>query len=191
MSKGSKIVKKQDFKKLKLKKDIEELVNSDGEPIEGGDITHNSSQIKTAPQQTTDDFVKTSRQHNTYAYSMFGAGGTPYSHGQRTGNSPLSNLEEMAKEKMEKMVEDILSKSNNQDNMLKKRGMTDEISNIPSIDDLKVNKPDVVRVCNEFIKSIEKNALTGSEIVTILGDILNKVSDKIPSQYRPQLKNKI
>jgi len=191
MSKGSKIVKKRDFKKLKFKKDIEELVNSNGEPIEGDDVTPDSSQIKTAPQQTTDDFVKTSRQHNTYAYSMFGAGGTPYSHGQRTGNSPLSNLEEMAKEKMEKMVEDILTKSNNQDTMLKKKGVSDEISNIPSIDDLKVNKPDAVRVSNEFIKSIENNALTGSEIVTVLGDILNKVGDKIPSQYKSQLKNKI
>jgi hypothetical protein len=58
---------------------IDELVDAEGSPISGDRNAVSDSEIETAPQQTTDDFVQSGIQPNI---DFFGYGGTPYSRGR-------------------------------------------------------------------------------------------------------------
>lgn len=61
---------------------IEELVDTDGSPIEGDRNPVSNSEIEVSPGQTTDDFVDSARQPNMGYDGMYGMGGG-YSHGKR------------------------------------------------------------------------------------------------------------
>ncbi len=67
------IIKKKDVKAFKLnenKKDLEELVNPDGSPIEGDRNAVNDTEIEVPNAQTTDDFaasaIQPRRPYNAY-----------------------------------------------------------------------------------------------------------------------------
>jgi hypothetical protein len=67
-------------KKVENEKEvIDELVDTEGAPISGDRSPVSDSEIETAPQQTTDDFVQSGIQPNI---DFFGYGGTPYSRGR-------------------------------------------------------------------------------------------------------------
>jgi hypothetical protein len=73
--------KKTPQSELVDKEPIEELVDDDGSFIEGGTTNSSAnSEIKTAPQQTTDDYAASGIQPNNYFYGIYG---TPYSRGSR------------------------------------------------------------------------------------------------------------
>lgn len=68
------IIKKKDIKSFKLineaKKELDELVDADGSPIEGDRNPVNDTEIEVPKGQTTDDFavsaIQPRRPHNTY-----------------------------------------------------------------------------------------------------------------------------
>ena len=195
MSKTNKIIKKKDLKNLKFKDDIEELVDADGAPIEGNDSSDNNMEIKTAPQQTTDDFVTTSRQPNMNYYSAYGMGnGGPYARGSRRGDALAeSEVAEEARKKMETMIEDILSKKFQNNDVVNKSNSSDISANeIPAIDTISQTKPDAVRIANELIRSFGKNDLNGKEVAILLNSILSSIdANAIPSEYKKILQKKI
>lgn len=88
-------------KQFVKKEPIEELVDDDGSFIEGG--TSNSSansEIKTAPQQTTDDYASGAIQPNNYYYGLYGAS---YSKGSRQVTAENTQL---AIEKIKKILKE-------------------------------------------------------------------------------------
>jgi hypothetical protein len=192
MSKSNKIIKKKDLGKLKFKDDIEELVDADGDPIEGSDSSDNNTEVKTAPQQTTDDFVATSRQPNMNYYNAHGmGGGGQYARGGRRGDGYMPGISESeideAKKKMEAMIEDIMSKKSAGNDVVKKSNSSDvNAKGIPSIDS--IDKAEVIEATKTFVKSLKD--LSGKEITIVLNEVLESV-DSIPTEYKKILQNKI
>ena len=199
MSKSNKIMKKKDLKKFKFKDEIEELVDADGDPIGGNDSSGNNTEIKTAPQQTTDDFVASSRQPNMNYYNAHGmGGGGQYARGSRRGDGYMPGVgsdsigeaeEEIdeAKSKMETMIEDIMSKKVTSNDVVKKSNSSDvNAKGIAKLDS--IDKPELIKTTKDFIAALKD--LTGEEITIVLNDVLESV-DSIPSQYKRILQNKI
>jgi hypothetical protein len=192
MSKSNKIIKKKDLNKVNFKDDIEELVDADGDPIEGSDSSDNNTEVKTAPQQTTDDFVASSRQPNMNYYSAYGMGGGQYSRGSRRGDAYLSEKEaeiDESKQKMERMIEDIISKNKKNNDVVKKNNSTDvSVKEIPSINALKESNPEVFKLTNDLISCITKCELSGIDSAVVLNKLIDSIS--IEAQYKTKLKNK-
>lgn len=160
------VIKKKDLNKFKSspKKDLEELVDVDGSPIEGDRNPTNNSEIETAPQQTTDDFRNQATQPNR---NVNGYAGTGY------------NTRRVGEAKIETILNKILENQIN----------TNEI---PDIKELSNSKPIVVNKAQEIINTIDKNNLDGMEISIMLSYILSNVDmSKIPQNFREILKSKL
>lgn len=180
---------------------LDELVNSDGTLV-GGNRTsdrptaNNDSQIKTAPQQTTNDYAAGAVQPR----SMFRGGmGGAYSHGSAAGmgESVNKNNGKIIKEKeVREMVEDILDKKTDKEDLVKDRSQPDINRNqIPDITELfrDEDKGSVATRTDELIQSINENGLNGDEMSMVLNAILTKVEteDEIPYDFKKQLKKKL
>lgn len=202
-------IKKKDFKKfnVKPKQELEELVDADGSPIEGDLIdsnnggTVNNSEITTAPQQTSDDLAQLAIQPSRFYFS---SGGSPYSHGDRSGSQKESvkstekeELDEVAKDKMRKMVEDIVNKRlSNEDNGMVKRIINPDVDRdgIPDIEELanNIGKPAAARHAQIFIYDINKTPLIGDEKAIILNYILSNMNlSDVSNDYKNLLRKKI
>jgi hypothetical protein len=79
---------------------IDELVTSTGGSISGDDKNVNNSEIKTAPQNTTDQFNAMAIQPNRYLY---GVTGSAYSAGARQGT--MESVDKIAKDKILNLLE--------------------------------------------------------------------------------------
>ena len=120
-----KTFKKKDFENKNIepiedsKEEIDELVDPDGSPIGGAATGHNTSEIRTAPQQTSDEFVDSARQGPR---PWFGNYGTAYSHGVRRSGSGIYEDEEVveARIKMDKMLEDVFTKKGKDNDIVTK-----------------------------------------------------------------------
>ena len=73
MENNSRIIKRGLFKQT----DLNELVDDQGAFIDGDDTYNSTTELRTAPKQTMDKFVKTTRQVRAYPY-----GSSPYSRGR-------------------------------------------------------------------------------------------------------------
>lgn len=163
------------FKKKDLKKydseELTELVDGDGTPIEGDDVDNYDSQVKTAPNQTTDDFVQSGIQPNDYYYNS----------AYMTGGVKVRATE--SKEKMSKLIEDLVSKKQKQ-HLLNKPTNENKISSIDSLDSILVNK------ITDTVKSADN--LDGEGIAIILNHFIENLNtEKIPHNLLNVLKNKL
>jgi len=181
--------KKKDIKKI----NVDELIDSDGSIIDGDKSHETTSQIKTAPAQTTDKFVQTARQKFRYPY---GYTGTPYSHGDRYPimQEEDENIDE-AQLKMEKMVEDIISKKLSNKEIIPKQDISDINKNkIPDLDELssKFNKKNISSAIETLINGVKRESLSGEEKAIILNYIIENIGTKdIEQNYKVILKSKL
>lgn len=161
------IIKKKDLKNFKTssKKELDELVDADGSPIEGDRTPTNDTEIEVAPQQTTDDYVSQSIQPDI---TLNGYAGTGYST-RRVGEAKIKSL-----------VQKILENGDINNNQ------------IPDIQELSKTKPIAANKAQEIIDTISKNNLSGVEIAALLGFILSNIDmNNIPQEYRNTLKTKL
>ena len=209
------IIKKKDLKSFTPKKnklennisvnqedkdEIKELVNSDGSFISGDHTRNSNREIETGPvdvdgiPQTTDDYAATAIQPRNW-WTLYGNnqyGGTNYSHGVL----PIGEAEKkvIAKDKMEKMVEDLIKSKPDYRDMVKKTISTDINRNkIPDLDDLtNANKQIVVSKLNQLVESIKHNALTSDEIGIIIYYLIANVNiTKLSDDYKNIIKKKL
>lgn len=185
-------IKKKDLKnyKAKSKEDIEELVDADGSPIEGDRNPTNDSEIETAPQATSDDHAKNAIQPNRYYY---GVGGTAYSHGARVQSE--SEIDEVARRKMEDMIENLIGQRAGDTDMVKRYQDTDVNRNqIPDLEELATTfqKPVVAKKAQEVLKTMEMNNLSGEEVGIVINYILTNVDlSQVPRDYKALLKKNL
>lgn len=185
-------IKKKDLKKYKgnstysSKKELSELVDADGSPIEGDRNPVSNSEIETAPQATSDDYETTAIQPNNY-YRNFGS--TPYSRGHIV--QAETEIDKIAEAKMKKIIEDLTNKSDDRD-MVKRFNNTDVNRNsIPDIEELatNLNKPIVAKKAQELLKTFNMNRVNGEEIGIVLNYILTNIDiNDIPNDYKTILK---
>tara|TARA_R110000796_G_scaffold58413_4_gene134841 strand:+ start:1924 stop:2550 length:627 start_codon:yes stop_codon:yes gene_type:complete len=149
---------KTDFDEIpeKIEEEVEELdefVNGVGAAISGDEKNVNNSEIKTAPQATTDDFNAKAIQPNRYLYNV-------NSVGARVMGVTGEGFDRLAKEKALSLLEGLDSDFN--DN---------------AIIDLKELPHGVARKVLDLIKSIEMNGLiNNTEKVDM---ILNYINNKL------------
>ena len=182
--------KKKDIKKI----NVDELVDPDGSFIDGDESHETTSQIKTAPQQTTDKYAKTAKQSLPWLY---GWNGSRYSHGMRGVGGTMYEEEELDESelKMAKMVEDILTKKLNQQDFVNKQGVADINKNqIPDLEELssKFNKQDITNNIRNLITNIQSNELSGEEKAIVLNYIIQNIrTDDIELDYKKIIKSAI
>lgn len=175
--------KKKDIKNLKDDSEkIEELIDADGSPIEGDEVHNNDSEIEVPNAQTSDEFKSQAIGPRSY-YNLYG--GTPYSRGSRHGMT-VENIDEIAKDKMKKMVEDVLSKQNGNAGMVNRRNISDiDRDGIPDLEELSNTKPMIDRELKKFINMISRIQLTGEEKGIVLNNLLQNMNiEDIPNDYK-------
>ena len=179
--------KKKHIKDIKVDELVDELVDPDGSIIGGDNSYETTSQIKTAPQQTTDKFAATATQGHRWPYGSMGGA---YSHGARGG----AYVGE-ASIKMEKMVEDILTQKLSQKGIVNKQNVNDINRNqIPDLEELstKFNKQSISSNIQTLISNIKSESLTGEEKAIIINYIINSIgTDNIDGDYKKILKSTI
>lgn len=184
-------IKKKELKTYKVKEpeEIEELVDADGSEIEGDRTPTNDSEIEVPDQQTSDEFAKSAIQPNRMYYAV---GGTAYSHGARVQSENEVNE---AKNKLKKMVEDLLSNRNNTSDIVKKRKYSDVNRNdIPDLEELatKHQKPIAAKRAQEILNSIKKNNLNGEELGIVLNYIITNIdTNQLPNDYKRIIKGRL
>jgi hypothetical protein len=184
-------IKKKDLKNYKTstkKVGLDELIDADGSPIEGDRNPVNNSEIETAPQATSDDHAALAIQPNRYYY---GVGGTAYSHGARVQAESELTEAEIAERKMATMLEDLISKSNDNDMVQKFSDVDVNRNGIPDLQDLITthHKQVVVKKAEDLIKTIHSNSLNGEQVGILLNYLLaNMDLKKIPSDYKQVIK---
>jgi hypothetical protein len=157
--------------------EIDELVNSMGGGISGDKPSANNSEIETAPQATTDDFVDAAIQPNR---RLFNVGGAQYSRGvDFSGNESIDAL---AKNKLIKLLEDMGNTLDNNENL-------NDI-NQNEVPDIKELPSNVASKLTMLVDTVDKNNLTGEQITIILVHFLSKVSDRLESEQIQLIKNK-
>lgn len=178
--------KKKDIKKI----NVDELVDPDGTFIDGDESHETTSQIKTAPQQTTDKYAKMAKQKLPWIY---GYTGTPYSRGSRGGFGEMGESEiDEAEKKMAKMVEDILTKKRKKKDLVDKEANFDINKNkIPDLEDLstKFNRQDIASNIKTLVSTIKSVQLSGEEKAIIINYIIQSIGvDNINYQYKKIIK---
>jgi hypothetical protein len=200
--------KKKDFKRMVIESNnINEFVNDDGSMISGDEKYNKGVDIKTGPINMpgdekgipvdTDKHAANAIQPRNWWWSL------SYGYGQGKGKSPIgSNIgngpdgdtfsesidesELTSEQRMNKMVEDILSRqSDNKD--LVKRGSTSDVNRngIPDIKDLSDTKMIIVGKLRDVLDTIESSNLSGEEVGIVLNHLLSNIdSSQIPIDYK-------
>lgn len=201
------IIKKKDL----YGANISELINVDGSPIEGDERYETTSQINVGvdkagsgePAQTMDKFVQGARQGNRYNYGPQGLGNATH-HMTVVDDSGLNfdakdneveesvSLDEIAKDKMTKMVEDIITSKSIGRDMVKKTSSPDVNQNkIPDIDELRQIKPVSANSAIKFVNQLNSEPLVGDEKAIMLNYLLSNLNMMdISPEYKTLLKNK-
>lgn len=142
--------------------ELDELVNGMGAEISGDEKNVNNTEIKTAPQATTDQFADVAIQPNRYLYNVGGVGIT----GSRTGTN-ISDNYEIAKAKMINLLEGITD-----DNL---NTITDfNNNNVLDIDEL---PPNVARKLIDLVNAVSNNNLPSNLVDIILNYINSKLKN--------------
>jgi len=96
------------------------------------------------------------------------------------------NLEESAKEKMENIIKELLNSKNDEGGFVKNDIYSDVNRNkIPDIEELKDIK--ISNLVSDFIKTLQDKE--GDEISIVINDLILKLSDSIPTDYKNIIKN--
>jgi len=191
-----KTFKKKDFKRIIIESsNVDEFVNDDGGIISGDESFNKGTEIKTGPinhqgdikgiPQTTDDFAAQAIQPRNWWWSM------SYGYGQGASRAPslagnLGEGDDITENNVNKMVEDILKRrSNNQDMVAKSNASDVNRNEIPDIDDLSDNQMIVVGKMRDFIETINSNNLSGEEIGIVLNYLMMNIeTSQIPRDYK-------
>jgi len=201
--------KKKDFKKMVIESNtLDEFVNDDGSMI-GGDERYNKGvDVKTGPinmhgdekgiSVDTDKHAAQAIQPRNWWWSL------SYGYGQGKGKSPIgSNIgngpegdtfgesiidesELTSEQRMKKMVEDILSRQSNNQDLVKRSTNSDVNRNgIPDIKDLSDTKMIVAGKLRDLLDTIESTNLSGEELGIVLNYLLSSIdTSQIPSDYK-------
>jgi len=200
--------KKKDFMRMVIESNnIHEFVNDDGSMISGDERYNKGVDVKTGPinmhgdekgiSVDTDKHAANAIQPRNWWWSL------SYGYGQGKGKSPIgSNIgngpdgdtfgesidesELTSEQRMNKMVEDILSRqSDNKD--LVKRGSTSDVNRngIPDIKDLSDTKMIIVGKLRDVLDTIQSSNLSGEEVGIVLNHLLSNIdSSQIPIDYK-------
>ena len=209
--------KKKDFKKLVIESEnIDELVNDDGSMISGDEKYNKGVDVKTGPinmpgdekgiAQDTDKFRSQAIQPRNWWWSL------SYGYGQGSGKRPDTTTSnsmhslplgfheseeiseaDISEERMRKMVEDILSRKSDNQELVKKRNNSDVNRNgIPDIEELSDTKMIMVGKLRDLIDTMESGNLSGEEFGIILNFLLSTLdTSSIPSDYKNIIRKKI
>lgn len=138
-----KVIKKKDLLKYNPKEEIEELVDVDGNMIDGDDKNlSNDSEVTTMTTQTTDEFEKETSQHR----DMYGYGGTGYSRGLvRVGESLRDTIENVLRDRAKNS--DILDKDD----------ISSKLNKIVKSLSTEIEKMGADAIIDELIKKIKES----------------------------------
>lgn len=167
---SKKIIKKKDLTEL----DLTELVDDKGGPI-SGDEHIDQSGMATTTKDTTDDHVRKSRQSTPFFRRYY-------------AESQDMTLDEVAKNKMRKVVEDILTNKKFDKDVIDKVRLTD---GIPSMDVVKESHPVLVRRVSNIKSLIDRDDVTGIEKAVLLNELLSVDLSEIPIEYKRELGRKL
>lgn len=162
-------------KKLK-KKDLTELVDDNGSRLKGDEHVDQADSATTT-KDTTDDHVNKSRQ----GVPMFRR---YYSEEEDTEKT----LDEVAKGKMKKVLEDILSKKKYDKDVIDKVKYS---NGIPDVEVLKENLPVLVRKIAHIKTLLERDEVGGDEKAILLNSLLSIDLTDVPGQYKRELARKL
>lgn len=200
--------KKKDFKKMVIESNsIEEFVNDDGSMISGDERYNKGVDVKTGPINMpgdekgiavdTDKHAAQAIQPRNWWWSLsygYGQGKGKSPIGSNIGNGPESDTfgesidesELTSEQRMKKMVEDILSRQSDNQDLVKRRSNSDVNRNgIPDIKDLSDTKMIVVGKLKDLLDTIESSNLSGEEVGVVLNYLLTTInSSQIPSDYK-------
>lgn len=185
---------------------INELVDGDGKKIGGEDGAISPDDAISASDFTTDDFVRTSRQGmSRFLYrGFFGEDDDEIEDGEELELPPgdesrfkkkdkkSKDLEEAANYKMKNVIEDIFTKRDFDDDMVKNyRDNQVRMNGIPPLDTIRDTNPILIRKVSVLKDVIDKNDATGEEKAIIINHLLNMNLVDIPREYKEELKKKL
>ena len=153
---------------------LDELVNEKGGKLHGDEHVDQSGTAASS-KDTTDDHVRKTRQ----GVPMFRR---YYSEGKD------KTLDEVAKDKMKKVVEDILTKKKYDKDVIDK---VKHSGNIPDISMLKDDHPVLVRKISHIKTLLDRDEVGGDEKAILLNALLSSNMSEIPNQYKRELARKL
>ncbi len=163
-------------KRIKKKGLTTELVDDKGGKLQGDEhIDQNDS--TTTSVDTTDDHVHKSRQ----GVPMFRRYYSEEENEEET-------LDEVAKGKMKKVLEDILSKKRFDKDVIDKVKYS---NGIPEVDILKDSHPVLIRKISHIKTLLDRDEVGGDEKAVLLNSLLSIDLTDIPGQYKRELARKL
>lgn len=172
-------------KNIKKKKKVKEFVKPDFSQIGGSEVINRDHVGKTGDNydgipQTTDDAVVNQRQGaSRYLYRRF-------------IGEDKDGVKSILKEKMDKLIEDIISKQDLDHDIVTR--MSDDLvkkNGIPSIDIMNETNPIVVKKVNSLVDIMSRNGVTPEEKGIIINHLLSIDMSNIPQSYKNELKKKL
>lgn len=161
------------------KKDLTELVDSKGGKLQG-DKHIDQVNMSASSKDTTDDAVhkKAGSQDSMYRRVSW------MSDDEDEGES----LEDIAKDKMKGVVEDILSKKKFDKDVIDKVKYS---NGIPDVEVVKEQLPVLVRKISHIKTLLDREEVGGDEKAILLNSLLSVDLTDIPSQYKRELARKL
>lgn len=141
--------------------ELDEFVNGMGAAISGDEKNVNNSEIKTAPQNTTDQFAQTAIQPNRYLFNVDATGG-------KVNGMTSEAINKIAKDKMLSLLEDMTGPQ-----LSSSKGITDFNNN--DISDINELPSNVARKLTDLVDTVFKNNLQGEQINIILQYVNTKL----------------
>jgi hypothetical protein len=157
---------------------IDELVDSKGGKLQGDEHIDQVGKA-TSSKDTTDDHVRKSRQ------------GTPFYrryYSEDDESLEVDSLEEVAKDKMKGVLEDILSKRKFDKDVIDKVKYS---NGIPDVEVLKESLPVLIRKIAHIKTLLDREEVGGDEKAILLNSLLSIDLTDIPSQYKRELARKL
>ena len=190
--------KKKDFSKNFNEEEIEELVDGDGGLIGGNTKNFNSdSEVMTdtpydgseeADQDyplTTDKHVSNTRQRRRYPWG--------YGYAASATHAVRESQKILAKERMEDLIEDLMSDRSDNRDMVKGGNVQDINRNkIPDIEDITNNNQALSSTLKSVIDIMNGQDVNGESVGVILNYIISNVNtNDIPQDYKRIIRGKI
>ena len=157
---------------------IDELVTSTGGSIGGDEKNVNNSEIKTAPQTTSDEFNAMAIQPNRYLY---GVTGSAYSVGSRQGT--MESINKIAKDKILRLLENSMEMDvNGEADVTGPRLEPTQSDNLPQ---------SVQSKLKILIDTVDNNKLNPQQVSTMLDQLLAAWTPKLDYNSIQMLKDKL
>jgi hypothetical protein len=163
-------------RKLK-KKDLTELVDSKGGKLQGDEHIDQVNKAASS-KDTTDDAV----------HKKAGSQDSMYRRVSWMDDNEEESLDDIAKEKMKGVVEDIMSKRKFDKDVIDKVKYS---NGIPDVDVIKENLPVLVRKIAHIKTLLDREEVGGDEKAILLNSLLSINLTDVPSQYKRELARKL